>query len=107
MCCYESIVNQIIQKIIKEMHQTAAPAEREWARENILDAVVEESEKTVTFQVTTNEVRNAIAIGEIALPIYRAVQMAYPGYQVCAVTKEPLELAALATEKQNRLLIEP
>jgi hypothetical protein len=101
MCCYESIVNQIIQKIIKEMHQTAAPAEREWARENILDAVVEESETTVVLQVASNEVRTAISIGAMALPIYRAVQIAYPGYQVCAVLKPPLNLAALVTELQS------
>jgi hypothetical protein len=101
MCCYESIVNQIIQKIIKEMHQTAAPAEREWVRENILDAVVEESEKTVVLQVASAEVRTAIAIGKMALPIYRAVQSVYPGYQVCAVVKPPLNLAALATQQQT------
>ena len=59
MCCYESIVNQIIQKIIKEMHQTAAPAEREWARENILDAVIEEAEKVVTLQREFDEQKRA------------------------------------------------
>jgi len=101
MCCYESIVNQIIQKIIKEMHQTAAPAEREWARENILDAVVEESEKTIVLQVANAEVRTAIAIGAMALPIYQAVQIAYPSYQVCAVVKQPLNLGALVTQQQT------
>ncbi len=101
MCCYESIVNQIIQKIIKAMHQTSELSEREWARSNILDAVVEPSEKLVTLQVTNNEVRDEIIIGEMALPIYRAVQIAYPGYQVCAVTKQPLNLAVLVTEKKS------
>ena len=101
MCCWESIVNQIIQKIIKEMHQTAEPEQREWARSNILDAVVESSEKLVTLKVTTNEVRDEMVIGEMALPIYRAVQIAYPGYQVCAVTKEPLNLAAMTLQAKQ------
>jgi hypothetical protein len=98
MCCYESIVNQIIQKIIKEMHQTAAPAEREWARENILDSVVEESEKTVVLQVASAEVRTAISIGAMALPIYAAFRRAYPGYQLAFAIKQPLHLAALTRE---------
>jgi hypothetical protein len=100
MCCWQSIVNAVIQKIIKEMHQTAELKQREWARDNILDAVVESSEKLVTLKVTTNEVRESISIGEMALPIYRAVQIAYPGYQVCAVVKEPLDLSTLTVESR-------
>lgn len=101
MCCYESIVNQIIQKIIKEMHQTAAPAEREWARENLLDAVVEESEKMVTLQVANTEVRTEIEIGKRSRPIYTAFRRAYPSYQLAFAIKQPLSLATLAIELQS------
>ena len=79
MCCWEQIVNQTIQKIIKEMHQTAEPAQREWARENILDAEVFEDVKTVSLQVTTEEVKQEIWNGEMPPAIIRAAILAYPG----------------------------
>jgi hypothetical protein len=100
MCCWESIVNEIKKQIIRAMHQTAESDQRKWARESILDAVVEEAGNTIVLQVTTQEVRESISIGEMALPIYRAVQIAYPGYQVCAVVKEPLDLSTLTVESR-------
>lgn len=101
MCCWESIVNQIIQKIIKEMHQTAEPEQREWARENILDAVIDEAEETVTLQVASEVVKAEIMVGEISRPLQLALLTAYPDYFLSVEVKQPLNLAALATEKQS------
>lgn len=97
MCCYESIVNQIIQKIIKEMHQTAEAEQRQWARENILDAAIDESEKTVTLQVASEPIEAEIVMGEISRPLQLALQIAYPDYWLDVEVKEPLDLELLSS----------
>jgi hypothetical protein len=99
MCCYESIVNAVIQKIIKEMHQTAEPAERQWARENILDAVIDDDNKVVTLAVTSEVVKAELSIGQISAPFQLALESAYPDYWLAIEVKEPLNLTAFALDK--------
>lgn len=96
MCCYESIVNQVIQKIIKEMHQTAEPAAREWARENIIDAEIFDDVKVVSLSVTSAEVERQIMRNEIT-GLLTAFMLAFPRYQIEVVVKQPLNLAQLKT----------
>ena len=100
MCCWESIVNSIIQKIIKEMHQTAAPEQREWARENILDAQVFEEVKVVSLSVGSEDVKRQILGNEIT-GLLTGLMVAYPRYNFEVVVKEPLSLTPLAVEEQT------
>ena len=101
MCCWEQIINQTIQRIVKEMHQTAEPEQREWARENILDAEVFEDVKVGSLQVTTEAVKQEIWSGETSPPIISAVMLAYPGYRLEVTVKQPFNLPVLATQKQS------
>ena len=95
MCCYESIVNQIIQKVIKEMHQTATATQREWARVNILDAQVFEDVKTVSLSVTSEAVKREILQGINSAAVLSSVMLSYPGYRLEVTVKPPLNLSVL------------
>lgn len=98
MCCFESIVNAVIQKIIKEMHQTAEPEQREWARENILDAVVLPDVKVVSLAVTSEEVKQQIQRNEIT-GLLTGLMLAYPGHTYEVTVKQPLDLTVFSLDK--------
>jgi|GEM_PF-6797665 len=98
MCCYEQIVNQIIQKIIKEMHQTATTGtQREWMRASILDADILEDVKVISLQVASRETKAELLEGELAGALAIALNVAYPGYRLEVTVKQPLNLEAMST----------
>jgi len=96
MCCYETIVNTVIQKIIAAMHTTTdVPQYRKMAREALLDAEINKEKKTLTFYVRSQADLATLA-QTIGPPFAMACAMACPGYRTTFKIKQPLDLAAFA-----------
>lgn len=95
MCCYEMIVNQIIKETVKAMHDSAAQNEREWVRENVLDADLTTDGKAVVFEVTNFEAQQRLERGDIANVFVGAVKRNYYYRDIKIVVKQPLDLTAI------------
>lgn len=93
MCCYQSIVNQIIKRIIQKMHQTNTTGQqREWTRDAILDAEIIEADKVVLVEVPSEEIKQELTQGELKHAFRLATALAYPEYSFSVVVKQPLKL---------------
>jgi len=100
MCCWEAIVNQIIQAIIREMHQTAKAEQRQWAREHMLEAEINESANLIIIDVPSDEVKLKFEQSEIAPGFHLAAEMAFPNYRPVFRVKQPLKLAEFTALEQ-------
>ena len=101
MCCYESIANKIIKRIIEEMHQTNTTGQqREWTRDSILDAEIIEADKVVLVDVSSEEIKQELTQGELKHPFRLATAMAYPTYQLHLRVKQPIDLRLFSEASQ-------
>jgi len=93
MCCYQSIANKIIKRIIEEMHQTNTTGQqREWTRDSILDAEIIEADKVVLVDVSSEEIKQELTQGELKHSFRLATAMVYPTYQLHIRVKQPIDL---------------